>query len=57
MNIQNQFAYMIANEKMVNMLSTIDQTMAFMQEYEIIPDDEVKKALIPVIKQLERWIK
>lgn len=50
------FAYMMANEKMVGMLSVIDQTMTFMQEYAIKPDDEVKKALKPMIDQLSKWI-
>jgi hypothetical protein len=55
-NIPDQFIYMLANEKMVNMLSTIEQTMAFMHEYKVKPDDEVKKVLGPVVKQLESWI-
>jgi hypothetical protein len=50
------FAYMMANEKMVGMLSVIDQTMTFMHEYSIKPDDEVKKALKPMIDQLSKWI-
>lgn len=47
--------YMMAAEKMINMLFTIENTMTFMVEYSVKPDEEVKKALIPMIKQLEEW--
>lgn len=50
------FAYMMACEKMVNMISVIDQTMEFMQEYKIKPDDPVKKALNPLIEKMKNWI-
>lgn len=51
------FAYMMAAEKMVNMISTIEQTMEFIEEYQIKPDDEVKKALIPILDKMNKWIK
>lgn len=57
MNETEVFAYMMAAEKMVNMLSTIDQTMEFMEEYKIKADEEVKKALIPLILKMNTWIK
>jgi len=47
--------YMIAAEKMVNLLFVLEQTMDFMEEYQVKPDVEVKKALIPMIKQLSEW--
>jgi hypothetical protein len=50
------FAYMMAAEKMVSMLQTIENTMEFLEEYNIKPDDEVKKALKPVIEQMRKWI-
>jgi hypothetical protein len=56
-NLPDQFVYMMANEKIVNMIQTIDNTLTFMDEYKVTPDDEVRKALIPIIKQLETWIK
>lgn len=49
------FAYMMAAEKMVGMLSVMDQTMEFIEEYGIKPDDQVKKALIPMLDKLKKW--
>lgn len=50
------YIYMMAAEKMTSMLSTIEQTMSFMEEYKVKPDAEVKKALAPMIDQMKRWI-
>ena len=49
--------YYIAAEKISNLLFTFDMTMQFMQEYDIIPDEEVKKALLPKIEQIKEWLK
>ena len=57
MNETEVFAYMMAAEKMVNMVSTIEQTLEFLDEYKIKPDDEVKKALIPLIERMKIWTK
>lgn len=58
MNSENDvFVYMMAAEKMSNMLFTIEQTMDFMEEYKIKPDDEVKKALTPLLIKLHEWVK
>lgn len=48
--------YMIAAEKMGNLLHTIESTMSFMLEYKVQPDEEVKKALHPLIKVMENWL-
>lgn len=50
------FAYMMAAEKMVSMISVMEQTMEFMIEYGIKPDEEVKKELKPLITRIEKWI-
>ena len=50
------FTYMMAAEKMINMLFTIEKTMEFMEEYKVKPDEEVKKALIPMIDDMRKWI-
>ena len=50
------FAHMIAAEKMSNLLFTIEITMQYMEEYLIKPDDEVKKALIPKLDQMRKWL-
>lgn len=47
--------YMMAAEKMVNLLFTMENTLEFLQEYKVKPDEEVKKALMPLIKQLSDW--
>lgn len=48
--------YMIAAEKMGNLLYTIEQTMQFMIEYKVEPDEEVKKALDPMILIIKSWL-
>jgi len=48
--------YMMAAEKMINMLFTIENTMTFMTEYAVKPDDEVKKALQPMLDDLKKWM-
>jgi len=48
--------YMIAAEKMGNLLHTIESTMSFMLEYNVKPDEEVNKALNPMIKLMEKWL-
>lgn len=48
--------YMIAAEKMGNLLHTIESTMSFMLEYNVKPDDEVKKALNPMIEVIRNWL-
>lgn len=49
-------AYMMAAEKMVNLLFTLEKTLEFLEEYKIQPDEEVKKALIPIIDQMKKWV-
>lgn len=49
--------YYIAAEKISNLLFTIDGCMEYMVEYAIVPDEEVKKALLPKIEQIKEWLK
>lgn len=51
------FVYMMANEKMVAMLSVMEQTLEFCDEYKVKADDEVKKALLPLLQRWEKWAK
>lgn len=53
----DQFAYMMAAEKMVTMISLMEQNLEFFEDYNIIPDEEVKKALLPVLDKMREWIK
>lgn len=50
------FVYMMANEKLVNMLSTIEQTFEFLEEYKVKPDEEVKKVMSPMIERMKKWL-
>lgn len=47
--------YMMAAEKIVNLIFTLENTMEFLSEYGVKADEEVKKVLTPLIKQLEGW--
>ncbi len=51
------FKYMMAAEKMSNMIFVMEQTMEFLEEYKIIPDIEVKNALTPIIDELRNWLR
>lgn len=50
------FVYMMANEKLVAMMSVIEQNLEFFEEYGVKPDEEVKKGMKPLIEQLRKWI-
>lgn len=49
--------YYMASEKTVNLIFVMDQFMEFMEEYSIAADDEVKKALKPLLEKLNSWTK
>ena len=51
------FAYMMAAEKVSNIAFTLEQTIEFMNEYSIKPDEEVKKVLTPIIEKWNKWLK
>lgn len=48
--------YMMAAEKMGNLIFTIEATMAFLIEYKVKPDDEVIKCLSPLVDQMKKWM-
>jgi hypothetical protein len=52
----DEFAYMMAAEKVVNLAFNIEQALNFFEEYGITPDNEVKKALNPLILNLTKWL-
>lgn len=52
-----RFAYMMAAEKMGNLLFTMEQTIEFFDEYKIKPDDTVVKAFSPLLKKFCEWVK
>lgn len=49
--------YFMASEKTVNLIFTIEQLLEFMDEYKISADEEVKKALKPLLERLNAWVK
>jgi len=49
--------YFMASEKTLNLIFTIEHLLEFMEEYKITADDEVKKALKPLLEKLNSWIK
>lgn len=49
--------YFMAAEKVCNLIFCIDQTQEFLDEFKIVPDDEVRKALKPGLLKLMEWIK
>lgn len=55
-NENHTMDYMIVVEKMINLIFTIENTLMFMKEYEIKPDEELKKALKPVLENLDVWL-
>lgn len=57
MNENEVFAYMMANEKMVEMLCIMENNFEFFQEYKIKADEEVKKSLHPILEKYRNWIK
>ena len=48
--------YYQAAEKIQTLVYTIEITMQFMSEFEIKPDDDVKRALHSSMQELNRWL-
>jgi hypothetical protein len=49
--------YIMAAEKMTNMIFVMEQTLEFLEEYAIKPDLQVKNALTPIIDELRNWLR
>jgi hypothetical protein len=49
--------YFMAAEKVGYLLLQLQMMMEFVEEYEIVADDNVKIALKPKIERLQEWIK
>jgi len=52
----NTMTYMMAAEKMGNLIFTMENTLDFLVEYHVKPDEEVKKALNPLLDKMKRWL-
>lgn len=48
--------YFMASEKVMCMIFQVEQTLEFLTEYKITPDEEVKKALRPILDDLKKWL-
>jgi hypothetical protein len=48
--------YFMAAEKVGNLIHCMEMTMEFIEEFKIEPDEEVKKALKPMLGKLTKWI-
>lgn len=57
MNEIDSMKYYIASEKMGNLINTMDQTLEYMEEFGIKPEEDVKMAIAPSIKRLREWLK
>lgn len=47
--------YFMAAEKTMNIIYSIEQTIEFLEEYQIKADESVKLALIPVLDKMKKW--
>ena len=47
----------MAAEKIGNLIFCVDQTMEFVEEFKIAPDENVRKALKPSLDKAMKWIK
>jgi len=59
MNMQSDIdtmTYMMAAEKMGNLIYTLEATIEFMEEYKVKPDEEVKKCLTPLVDRIRKWL-
>ncbi len=57
MSGNDDIKYYMAAEKMANLIYCVEMTMEFMEEFKIVPDEEVKKALNPLMERLIEWMK
>jgi hypothetical protein len=49
--------YFMAAEKVGNLIFCLDQTLEFVEEFKIVPDENVKQALKPHLDKMMEWIK
>jgi len=49
--------YFMAAEKVGNLIYCLEMTMEFVEEFKIIPDEEVRKALKPKLDKMLDWLK
>lgn len=55
-NIEYDLIYVRAAEHMINLLTVMDQTLEFMNENSILPDEAVKKELQPYLSKYQDWL-
>ncbi len=55
-NDLDMMKYYQAAEKIQTLVYTIEITMQYMHEFDIKPDDDVKRALHSPLQQLRKWV-
>jgi len=49
--------YFMAAEKVGNLIYCLEMTMECVEEFKIVPDEEVRKALMPRLDAMREWLK
>jgi hypothetical protein len=53
----DRIKYYMAAEKVVSLIFHMEQILEFFEEYKIKPDEEVIKAMSPLIDNLRNWLR
>jgi hypothetical protein len=57
MNEIDGLKYFMVAEKVGSLIISIEMTLEFIEEFKIVSDDEVRKALRPGLEKMIEWIK
>ena len=52
----DHFKFYMAAEKVMQLIFHIEQMLEFFEEYQVKPDEEVKKSLTPQIEAIRKWL-
>jgi len=55
--MDHSLTFMMCAEKTINLIFTIENTLIFFKENDIKADEQVIKALEPVLENLKKWMK
>lgn len=54
--MDHSLGFMMCAEKTINLIFTIENTLVFFKENDIKADEQVRKALQPVLENLKNWM-
>ena len=54
---KDALTYFIAAEKVGCLINSIENTLEFLDEFKIEPDEEVRRAMMPCVEKLQEWLK